>query len=188
MTKHAEHAETVVETTLTDTAGETAVVETATAVVAKEPRRKSAFNAEDNTMSVTHPDGVVETFNLGILSDEVTKHLTFLGAWAFIRSTNDLAANFALLVAGELPEKEAKAEKLSPWKLAVAHALVHESNQGNKPMSLDDAIPYVRDMDRKSIEKARLDPSVVFFYNQLVKKTEDAKVSLLDSLTSAAAA
>lgn len=169
--------------TETATVSETVSPLSTAAAKEREARRKSFFNAEQGVLEVTHPDNTVQKFDISLIPDAVLLQMQFLGIWTFIRSSDDLAGNFDKLVKGELPETAEKTEKLSPWKLAAAHALVDETKDTENPMTLEQAIPFVRNMDRKAIEIARKNPAVVHFHGQLTKKPDAPEVSLLATLT-----
>lgn len=142
---------------------------TAETAPAKAPRRQARFDLAAQTVTLLNDNGEpAQVFDAKRLPANAQAYALLAGMWTFIRSHEDLDAAYDRLVQGDVPmPREPKGPALSPWRKAIANALVEATKKTDTPLTPEQADARAATLDRVQLAKAKTDPLVVKHYQKL---------------------
>lgn len=156
--------------TSNQTADDQASGDTQTTAPASAKKELSRWVVEGSIATVTDPDGNSNSFNLAALPQSVIDHLFLVGFKLVVGRADDRTKMFKALEAGELTIRKPagpKELKLSPWRLAIAHAMVEATKKTDAPLTLDAAKEKASALTKEQVAPAKTDALVVKHFNKL---------------------
>ena len=142
------------------------------------PKRK--FHHLDRAVVMTEPSGSKMTYPYHSLPESVREHLYFVGLSTILMRADDPNTTYDKMDAGDIKVRAAPAPvEVSPWRQALALALVDAAKNCGQKLPLAEARFRVASMDDTEVDNYKSSAGVVVHHNKLTGQNTDSLSELL---------